>query len=377
MKRKFAIVCAVISVALIFGVLNGCSAPQTGNVELPKEEVTEPGGNDKFPGDSEPLPPVADENGEDLEEGIHTLPKVMVFNTMSTDGDIVSSATVKAQLEPSYTTEKEVTWTLAWNTSGGGFVYGCKDSSGSTVHSSDWYKDKEISDYLELIELDELTVKITMKQPFGCPVILKVVSDYNAALEDECKIHCMSKPVLTSVVGFSFYDEVPLKWKYEGPYSSRHVWNSVELKLEHTLGSTGLTPERDNLTVEWGFSDEALSALSALDFEEKTKKTELKVNKIVETHNYSSRTFEVSPVGSTTLSFEQIFGTTFLNNAERMALLRSCAESCAENFFEVTVHWHDEATVWDGSGGSYSISYSEVVGTFSVGIDVDSLVAGG
>lgn len=375
MKRKFAIVCAVISVALIFGVLNGCSAPQTGNVELPKEEVTEPGGSDKLPGDSEPLPPVADENGKDLGEGIHTLPRFMIFNTMSTDGDIVSSATVKAQLEPSYTTEKEVTWTLAWDKSTNYRVYGLPNASVGTG-SLTWVADKEITDYLQLTELDELTVKITMKQSFACPVILTVVSDSNSSLKAECKVTCWSKPVVKSVTGLSAYgSEIPLVWEFsDSNMGPAVVLSRVRLDIEQTLGTQTGSTRGKHFLVEWGFSDEALAALSALDFEEKNKKIELEY---FGTPSASTSLLRYDAVSWSATDFEKMFGKTFLGNAERMAQLRACAASCADNFFELTVHWNYEETFNANTNREYTVSFPEVIYKFPVGIDVDSLVAGG
>lgn len=136
---------------------------------------------DEEQGGEEELPPVVDENGEEMASGVtYAMPARMMYTSAATtaaDGTTVSSSpiTLEATITPDTATDKSVTWSVAF-----------------VNPSSEWATDKTVTDYVS-VSSSGLTCTVTCHQAFGEQIKITVTSNDNPEATDSCVVDYLKR----------------------------------------------------------------------------------------------------------------------------------------------------------------------------------------
>lgn len=136
---------------------------------------------DEEQGGEEELPPVVDENGEEMASGVtYAMPARMMYTSAATtaaDGTTVSSSpiTLEVTITPDTATDKSVTWSVAF-----------------VNPSSEWATDKTVTDYVS-VSPSGLTCTVTCHQAFGEQIKITVTSGDNPEATDSCVVDYLKR----------------------------------------------------------------------------------------------------------------------------------------------------------------------------------------
>lgn len=129
----------------------------------------------------EELPPVVDENGEEMASGVtYAMPARMMYTSAATtaaDGTAVSSSpiTLEATITPDTATDKSVKWSVSF-----------------VNPSSEWATGKTVTDYVS-ISSSGLTCTVTCHQAFGEQIKITVTSNDNPEATDSCVVDYLKR----------------------------------------------------------------------------------------------------------------------------------------------------------------------------------------
>ena len=132
-------------------------------------------------GGEEELPPVVDENGEEMASGVtYAMPARMMYTSAATtaaDGTTVLSSpiTLEATITPDTATDKSVKWSVAF-----------------VNPSSEWATDKTVTDYVS-VSSSGLTCTVTCHQAFGEQIKITVTSNDNPEATDSCVVDYLKR----------------------------------------------------------------------------------------------------------------------------------------------------------------------------------------
>ena len=132
-------------------------------------------GSDEQPGETEdPDKPgeVVGGDGNVMDPtGVNVMPMAMTFNTASVSGATGSTVTITATISPDNATNKNVTWTIAWENP-----------------SSSWASGKTVTDYVTVTPntSDSRIATVTCKQAFGEQVIITATAAGNTSIYQTC-----------------------------------------------------------------------------------------------------------------------------------------------------------------------------------------------
>ena len=178
--RGFAI---FLSAILIVGIILGVVFWQRGNIvftpigeqqeeQLPDEEQPEDEGKPAIDGDG----------NEIASDAPVAMPRAMVFRSAAVlDGAEAQydSVTLEATVYPIDAGNKTVDWSVAWDT-----------EAETPAGAGSWAAEKTVTDYLTITPSSDGSTTATVQciKPFGCPIIVTVVSRENENATAECKI---------------------------------------------------------------------------------------------------------------------------------------------------------------------------------------------
>lgn len=171
-----------ITFILLIVLVAGVCLQVFGTDEMKPSEWFKPDEQTETPVDGEEeLPPVVDENGEEMASGVtYAMPARMMYTSAATtaaDGTAVSSSpiTLEATITPDTATDKSVKWSVSF-----------------VNPSSEWATGKTVTDYVS-ISSSGLTCTVTCHQAFGEQIKITVTSNDNPEATDSCVVDYLKR----------------------------------------------------------------------------------------------------------------------------------------------------------------------------------------
>ena len=175
---KKSVVAAILIIVILAAGVFGVTAYASDWYRLPVEEWgdrlgigTDKPADEEKPDDETPGG-VVDGDGNVMDPtGINVMPMAMTFNTASVSGATGSTVTITATISPDNATNKNVTWTIAWENP-----------------SSSWASGKTVTDYVTVTPntSDSRIATVTCKQAFGEQVIITATAAGNTSIYQTC-----------------------------------------------------------------------------------------------------------------------------------------------------------------------------------------------
>lgn len=177
---KKSVVAAILIIVILAAGVFGVTAYASDWYRLPVEEWgdrlgigTDKPADEEKPDDETPGG-VVDGDGNVMDPtGVNLMPMAMTFNTASVSGATGSTVTITATISPDNATNKNVTWTIAWENP-----------------SSSWASGKTVTDYVTVTPntSDSRIATVTCKQAFGEQVIITATAAGNTSVKKTCTV---------------------------------------------------------------------------------------------------------------------------------------------------------------------------------------------
>lgn len=119
----------------------------------------------------------------------------LLSTTLKSTGTAESTYNLEATITPSYATNPELTWSIAWDTSWSGYNSDPECDS-EDVYNDGWYSgvtsDIDISDYVTLSATTGSSITVSCYKAFGNPLIITCSTTDGSDLSATCKVDYQS-----------------------------------------------------------------------------------------------------------------------------------------------------------------------------------------